>query len=154
MEATDVADEPRGQLGRSIRVEFCARNIGNRPTTRDTPYALYFSSDEIFDESDVRLFDEQFEPLGPVSEETRVVHDISLQAPLTTGTWHLIYVIDPDGLLEEQNEENNTSLWARTITIAMAGSIDGVDLTISDVIFDVAEVFWGQTWQRPLRLQI
>ena len=150
LEQEDLAEMPRGQLGRSIDVEFCVRNIGDRPAAMDSPYALYFSRDESVDNSDIKVFEGRFDPLAPVSEEVRLTQTVSLQEPLTTGEWYLIYVVDPESQIIEQNEDNNVSLWARTLTIAEAGEVEGVDLTITSVTFEANEVFWGASrFQHP-----
>ncbi len=131
------------QLDDQLEIEVCIGNNGNRPVGAGS-FTLTMSSDDVLDSEDIVVGGKRNLALGAGDRETvSVLMDIG--GEITPGDWHLFAVADAEGSIEEQQETNNDRRWADPIRVVEPGQVEGVDLVVRSMEFQLQRVYWGQT---------
>lgn len=146
----EAGERPVVVLGDQLSVQSCLSNIGDRPAAQGG-YALYLSADEIFDEGDTPVGVRAAVALGAGDRET-FTDLVDINPALAPGDYRLLAVADPDELVEEQLEDNNTRAYAVPIEVAMPGAVAGVDLVVQTLSVEGSRAFWDQTLAGQIEL--
>ncbi|MFN3200624.1 MAG: CARDB domain-containing protein [Bradymonadia bacterium] len=147
----EAGESPVIQLGDQLDVQICLSNIGDRPAALGG-YAVYLSTDEVFDPSDAPVGVRAGVALGSGDRET-FADLVDIDPSLSAGRYFLLAVADPDELVEEQLEDNNVRAYAVPINLAEPGEVSGVDLVLRSLAVEGERAFWDQTLEGTVALQ-
>lgn len=96
-----------GYSGVSLPVTASVRNRGGRDAT-SVDVRFYLSTDPAYDAGDAVIGTQTVTSI-PAGATVQVTSTAPLPSSATSGAYYVIARVDPDGLLPEQNEMNNTS---------------------------------------------
>ena len=138
----EAGQRPIVPRGDQLEVNLCVSNLGDRPLV-DTPYAVYLSADATLDDDDLLLAQGVEQAIGPNDRvETTLLLDIPIDTPV--GAYRLLGVADPEDQVLERSEDNNLRASPVSFELVEPGEVEGVDLVVTSLQTDRAQVFWGQ----------
>ena len=149
--AVGQSDTPLARVGEQLQVEVCFANTGNRPAPQGG-YAVFLSTDEVFDPDDLEVARRDGVALGPDDRES-FSDSVDLPLDVDPGTYHLLVVADVDDAVEEQREDNNTRLYPRAFRLAGLEPVDGIDLLVASVDVSGDRIYWTQQVSGTLTLR-
>ena len=118
-----IPQQTSGLAGDNVQVDYGVQNIGNAVSTL-TSLNVYLSGDTVWDSGDALIGGAVIPAIDPGAGETGVV-TVQIPPATTPGDYHMIGVIDPDGLVNESNESNNERAAAFTVgTVAIPPVLD------------------------------
>jgi PKD repeat protein len=133
-------------VGGQIDINFGVTRFGSSNGGQHYPVGLYVSSDTVLDGGDVLLT--PYELVGTFSPgcdgcSIGTTVKRTLPANLTAGTWYIISKVDPDNLVAETNESNNTAFLAFTVEtcpqpFSLTSPANGANLPAATTSVDLA----------------
>lgn len=95
-------------FGIEQRALITVRNAGTTSVSDDFTVQLFASTDNTLDSGDTVLGSRRVSSLSGGESETEDI-EFRLPSTLAAGAYHLFALIDPDNIIPESNESNNTS---------------------------------------------
>jgi PKD repeat protein len=141
-EQVEAGQRPILPQGDQLTISVCLSNQGDRPVV-ETPYALYLSTDPLFDGDDLLLTVGREQALG-ADDRINFEKITDLPVDLTPGVYRVLAVVDPEDEEFEQDESNNVRASAIPFEIVEPGEVEGVDLVVSAFSINEQRVYWGQ----------
>ncbi len=111
--------------GQVINLSEATRNQGKVATTVSTVTRFYWSTDSIYDASDVPLGERIVVPLAAGTTSSLVRTSVTIPPTTVPGTYYIIAKADADNAVAETSETNNT--YSKSLVVV------GPDLTVSAV---------------------
>ncbi len=102
-------DAGAGKAGETISVTWDVTDAGAAPAGRAWSDSVYWSTDSVYDSSDVLLLQTPAGKALTVGESYSSLQTVSIPAGALPGTYHLFVVTDSTLLQPESNENNNVS---------------------------------------------
>ncbi len=99
-----------GTAGETISVSWDVTNTGAGPAERDWVDSVYWSTDSVYDSSDVLLLEHPTIETLPAGESQNTQRTITIPAGAALGDYYLFVVSDSTSLQPESNESNNVSV--------------------------------------------
>ena len=124
--------------GELVTLSTTVANAGRAATSGNVTVGFYLSTDANITTNDTRIADATLPPIGGNKSATASI-SAALLPSLTAGTYYLGAIVDPDKLVPEKIETNNT------LVGNMVAVTYGPDLVMSSLSTPVTSVSRGQT---------
>ncbi len=138
--------------GEQFELHVSINNWGNSDAPA-TDVKFFLSSDQNYDAQDTELGSISTEDFTQDEPFQQLSYTVTIPNGFATGNWHIVSYVDPDNLIEEADETNNTNytpiqinnfpdLLMQSISLSannvMAGSSVNVSCSVSNIDFGVA----------------